>query len=242
MAGLIFLCLASCNQENAWEELFNGKDLAGWSVVCQPQDQGKEFWTVDNGTIYCNTAGVRDHNYMWLMSDREFDDFELRLKFQAYKDSPGNSGVQFRSRYDTTIKGGWLHGPQIDINPPQPMTWRTGLIYDETNGVNRWIYPSLPDWNMPKEYEPEQHIFNYAEDGDGWNDLTLICNGMNIKTIVNGIVRADWDATGILDDEIHTKYNVVRSGHLALQLHSGDDLRIRYKDIRIRKLTSNKNK
>ena len=235
---IVAFCLLSFKKDKGWENLFNGKDLSGWTVICQPQDKDKVFWTVEDGAITCNSIGRKDHNYMWLVSDREFDDFELRLKFLAYSDSPGNSGLQFRSRYDYNLKGGWLNGPQVDINPPKSMPWRTGLIYDETDGENRWVFPSLPDWNMPKEYEPKKHIFKYAE--DGWNDLTLICKEMNIKVIVNGIVRTNWDATGIFDSELHRKHNVGRSGHFAFQLHSGDELHIKFKDIRIKDLSSKK--
>ncbi len=59
------------------------------------------------------------------------------MKFQVYRDCPGNSGVQFRSRYDETENGGWLDGPQVDIHAPLPMAWRTGLIYDETREKRR---------------------------------------------------------------------------------------------------------
>jgi len=242
---LIALCFASCgskqsnesNESSEWESLFNGTDLSGWNLICQPQDKDKGFWIVEDGAILCNSTNRRDHHHVWLVSEREFANFELQFKFQAFSDSPGNSGLQFRSRYDYDLEnGGWMHGPQVDINPPQPMTWRTGLIYDETYEERRWIYPSLPNWDMLPEYEPEEHIFKYAEDGDGWNDLTLICQGMHIKTIVNGIVRTDWDATGVLDNEAHKKHNIDKSGYLAFQLHNGDDLRIRYKDIRIKEL------
>ena len=233
---LAAVCTAANGQDEGWVSLFNGKDLSGWTIACKPKDKEKTFWRVDDGTILCDTAGVRDHDYMWLMSEREFGDFELRLKFQGYKESSGNSGLQFRSRYDQTSNGGWLDGPQIDIHPPKSMNWRTGLVYDETRGVNRWISPSLPNSGMPKEQEPKEHVFKYPDDGDGWNDLTLICKGMQVKTIVNGIVRTDWDATGILDDEKHVVRNVGRKGHFALQLHSGDDLKIRFKDIKIKEL------
>jgi hypothetical protein len=47
---------------------------------------------------------------------------------------------------------------------------------------------------------------------------------------------ARFDGTGILDDAAHRRHRVGLSGHLALQLHSGDDLRIRFKDLRIRTL------
>ena len=241
MKRIIALCaivisFVSFSQDDNWEQLFNGKDLSGWSVICKPQDKDKVFWTVDNGAILCNSIGNKDHNKVWLISDREFSDFELRLKFQAYSDSPGNSGVQFRCHYDYNTRGGMLHGPQVDINPPAPIQWRTGLIFDETLGENRWVSPNLPSWEMPLEHEPEKHIFKYAEDGDGWNELIIICKGMKIKTIVNGIVRTDWDATGHLDNELHKKYNVGTSGHFAFQLNSGDELRIRYKDIIIKEL------
>lgn len=178
--------------------------------------------------------GRKDHNYVWLVSDGEFGDFELSLKFQAYRDSPGNSGVQFRSRFDEAAGGGWLDGPQVDIHPPPPMTWRTGLIYDETREERRWISPSLKDWVMDPKYEPAHHVFRYAE--EGWNELTLICAGNNVKTMVNGVIRTQWNGTGVLDNPAHVRHRVGSSGHFALQLHSGDELRMRFKDIRVRKL------
>jgi hypothetical protein len=97
--------------------------------------------------------GNKVHNYVWLMTEREFTDFELRLKFQAFRDSPGNSGVQFRSRFDEMANGGCLDGPQVDINPPPESSWRTGLIYDETRGEQRWVFPSLKDWCIGPEHK-----------------------------------------------------------------------------------------
>lgn len=227
---------AQPSPSGGWVSLFNGQDLDGWIVKCQPQDSEKTFWTVDQGTILCDSMGRKDHNYVWLMTEQEYGDFELRLKFQAYKNSPGNSGLQFRSRFDESARGGWLDGPQVDIHPPAAMSWRTGLIYDETRGEQRWISPSLKDWTMDPKFKPARHIFKYAEDGDGWNELTLICDGTHIKTILNGLVVTDWDGAGVLDNAAHLKHRTGLKGHLALQLHSGDELRIRYKDIRIREM------
>ena len=235
--SLLLACgCAATAKTNKFVPLFNGKDLSGWHIKCQAADQNKTFWKVDAGTILCDSMERKDHNYVWLLSDGEYSDFELRLKFQAYKDSPGNSGLQFRSRFDDTTSGGWLHGPQVDIHPPQAMPWRTGLIYDETRGEQRWIFPSLKDWNMDPKLAPSRFIFKYAEDGDDWNELVLICRGTHVKTILNGIVRTDWDGGGVLDNAAHLKHDVGRSGHFALQLHSGDELRIRFKDIQVRRL------
>ena len=232
----IFAIFVSCRQNSEWEQLFNGKDLSGWTVECKPEDVDKKIWTVEDGAISCNSIDKGEHGHVWLVNEREFKDFELHLKFKAFADSPGNSGLQFRSRYDSNLQGGWMNGPQVDINPPEPMPWRTGLIYDETYREKRWIYPNLPGWEMPEEYKPDKFIMKYSEDGDGWNELILICKGMQVKTIVNGIVRIDWDATGTLDNENHKKHNVGESGRFAFQLPSGNKLKIKYKDIRVKEL------
>ena len=232
-------CATGKSTQSQWISLFNGKDLSGWTVKCQAQDRTKHFWSANEGTILCNSMGMKEHNYVWLISDKEYENFELKLKFQVYKDSPGNSGLQFRSRFDESAQGGWLDGPQVDIHPPASMSWRTGLIYDETREEKRWISPSLKDWQMDPKFKPDHFIFKYAEDGDGWNDLTVLCRGTHIKTILNGIVRTDWDGAGVIDNAAHVKHNVGMRGHFALQLHSGDELKIRFKDIQIRELSKN---
>ena len=98
-----FLCsgLFSCNN-GQWESLFNGEDLEGWTVKCLEADQGKVYWSVKDGSIVCNTMEDGDHNYVWLATEREFTDFHLKLKFQVFRESDGNSGVQFRSKYDNS--------------------------------------------------------------------------------------------------------------------------------------------
>ena len=80
--------------------LFDGETLSGWHLASKPEDAGKagKYWYVEKGAIVCDTAGDRDHDYIWLISDAEYDDFELSLEVKS--DSPGNSGIQVRSRYD----------------------------------------------------------------------------------------------------------------------------------------------
>jgi hypothetical protein len=216
--------------------LFNGKDLAGWHVQCRPGDREKHFWRVEEGTILCDSIGRKDHDYVWLMTDQEFADFELRLEFQAYRDSPGNSGVQFRSRFDASVDGGWLDGPQVDIHPPADMSWRTGFIYDETREEKRWVVPGLKDWTMDPGFEPARHVFRYADERSGWNELVLVCDKTRVKTVVNGIVVTDWDGRGVLDNAAHLRHRVGRVGHFALQLHTGDELRIRFRNVVVREL------
>ncbi len=223
-----------------WESLFNGVDLSGWEVKCPNVDKNKTFWTVEDGMIVCNSLGSKNHLYNWLYSKSEYDDFELRLKFQVSRETTGNSGVQFRSRFDeNTIEEngvpGWLDGPQVDINPTAP--FRNGFIYDETRDVKRWIHPGLPNWNIKKEDVPSKKVIFYFDDEQtGWNDMTIIAKGMKITTLVNNIVISEYDGSGVLDDETHKKHRVGTQGHFALQLHKNSSNCIRFKDIEVRKL------
>jgi hypothetical protein len=61
------MVLTGCKSQQ-WEPLFNGKDLAGWSVKCIPDDRDKEYWTVEDDCIACNSMGDKDHNYVWLVT------------------------------------------------------------------------------------------------------------------------------------------------------------------------------
>jgi hypothetical protein len=199
--------------------LFNGRDFTGWTIKCKPADRNKKFWHVQDGTILADSIGHKDHDYIWLLTDNQYADFILRLRFQAHRDSPGNSGVQIRSRYDDNA--GWLDGPQIDINPSAP--WRTGMIWDETRQVNRWLYPDLPKdkWVNQSMADPNL-IFYYSDQPPRWNDLQITAIGTKISVVLNGVTVTDYDGDGVLNDAVHKKHNVGRCGYIALQIHKND--------------------
>ena len=225
------------SEKKQFISLFNGNNLSGWTVKCLPTDKDKDFWTVVDGAIECNSLNDAEHDYMWLLSNQEFSDFELKLKFQAFRESPGNSGVQFRSRYnanDKTEGSFWLDGPQVDIDPTTQ--WRTGLIYDETWGEKRWICPSLKDWSIDQSSASKNVKFVFADDQNGWNDLRIVAKGNNIQTFLNGNLVVDYNGDGVLNNAAHVAKNVDKKGHIALQLHKTNRLKMRYKDIFIREL------
>jgi len=221
------------NVDDPFSPLFNGEDLSGWKVKCVQADKDKSYWKAVDGIIEANSIGDKKHDYMWLMTEKEYGNFILQLKFKAFRGNPGNSGVQIRSRYDDAEE--WLDGPQIDINPKGP--WRTGMMWDETRKTNRWIFPDLPkgkwvDSTMILNPAP----FNYDGDPEAWNELEIKAKGMRIKAWLNGVLITDMKGKGILDDAIHQKYGVGTKGHIALQIHIRDELKMQYKDIEIREL------
>jgi hypothetical protein len=225
---------AICPENDEWVSLFNGKDLTSWIVKCKPTDAGRQFWRVEDETILADSMAGKEHDYIWLLTEQEYGDFILRLRFQAYRDNLGNSGVQIRSRYDD--QAGWLDGPQIDINPPGP--WRTGMIWDETRGSKRWLYPDVPKgkWVVPS-MAPQEMVFFYSDEGPGWNELEIEAVGTRITAYLNGVKVTEYDGAGVLNDDVHKGRNVGLFGHIALQIHTGDLLKIRYKDIYIKDLS-----
>ena len=226
-----------------WKSLFNGKDLVGWKILGSQDDIEKKFWIVDQDGILCNSLHSTKHNHVWLQNQLEFSDFELRLKFKASDENKGNSGVQLRSQYDPTanielngtIVKGWMEGPQVDIDSKD--SWRNGLLYDETREYKRWIYPKKTDWKIEKESNPNKKNVYYSEkELSGWNDMTIICKGNNIKTYVNNMLVSDFDGEGVLNDAAHKNHNVGLKGRIALQCHMNSKNKIWFKDIEIREI------
>src|SRR5947209_9397657 len=65
--------------------LFNGKDLTGWKSTGD-----MKVWGAEDGVIFVNGKGGG-----WLMTEKEYGDFELRLEYKVPR--KGNSGVGLRS-------------------------------------------------------------------------------------------------------------------------------------------------
>ena len=224
---------AGAAEDAGWHSLFTGKDLDGWTVKCKPADAKKVFWKVEDGAILADSSHAKGHDYVWLCTNKEYGDFVLTLRFQAFRGSTGNSGVQIRSRYDGQAR--WLDGPQIDIHPRGP--WRTGMVWDETRGSSRWLWPAVPKgkWVNQTMSNPKL-VFHYSDQKPSWNDLEITAAGTRLKAVLNGVTVMEWDGKGVLDDAVHRRRNVGMKGIIALQIHRGDQLKIRFKDVRIREL------
>jgi len=228
VAVLLVSMSVAAAEEEEFKPLFDGKTLDGWTVNCLPKDRqfAREAWTVDRGTLLANTIGHKEHFYILLATREEYGDFVLRLRFQAPRGVTGNSGIQIRSRYNP--KTGWMEGPQIDIDPPNPRL--IGKLWNEGPGKHRWL-----------SNEPIEGLkFFYSDEGDGWNDLEISAQGMRIRSVLNGVTVVDYDGSGVLDDALHTQHRVGTRGVIGLQIHSYHELKLRFKDIRIKELGSHR--
>src|SRR5689334_12382103 len=79
--------------------LFNGQDLSGWKVM----GKAPSAWKVENGLLRNDAVQEpgKHKSYANLRTEREFEDFNLKLEFRVPKD--GNSGVYLRGIYEVQV-------------------------------------------------------------------------------------------------------------------------------------------
>lgn len=78
--------------------LLNGKDLTGWRLVEAGAANG---WSVQNGVLVNRPDKNSGKHYGNLRTDREFEDFNLKLEVNVPKN--GNSGVYLRGIYEVQV-------------------------------------------------------------------------------------------------------------------------------------------
>lgn len=209
-AAAVALCLAAtafAEDESGFMPLFDGKSLDGW----RGDDQ---LWQVDKGEIVGATDGKIPDN-TFLIREGTYGDFVLKVKFRLHNHS-GNSGIQYRSEEIIERDGKKLSpfvvgGYQADIASERYM----GILYGEKTprGIIQDVTPEVTA------------ALDKAVVKDGWNEYVITCKGHHLTQVLNGVTTVDID-----DPEGPT------SGIIALQLHRGHDMRISFKDIRIKLL------
>ncbi len=167
----LFTVLITYGQEPNWENLFNGKNLDGWTRV-----NGEADYKVKNNTII--GIAKKGSPNTFLATNKTYDDFILEFEFKV--DDGFNSGVQIRSESNKDYMDGRVHGYQYELDP-SPRAWTAG-IYDEAR--RGWLYPLTTNSDAQKAYKSED-----------WNKGRVEAIGNSIRTWLNGFPAAD-----LLDD------------------------------------------
>lgn len=174
--------------------LFNGKDLAGWTV------HGTEKWYVDKGQLVCESGP--DKQYGYLSTNKSYKNFILTLQFK--QEANGNSGVFFRS----SIEGVKISGWQCEV---APLDHHTGGIYESYG--RGWLI------------QPNPLHERYLKTGQ-WNKLKLQVINDHVTTWLNGHMMID-----LKDEKIGAG-----NGFIALQIHDGGGIKVRWKKLMIEEL------
>jgi 3-keto-disaccharide hydrolase len=179
--------------------LFDGRTLAGW-------EGNPDVFRVKDGAIVGGTLDAPIPRNEFLCSQREYADFELRLKFKLRGEKP-NAGVQIRSRRIPNHHE--MIGYQADLGDGY---W--GALYDESR--RRKILAHGDSAELAKVLRPAD-----------WNDYVIRCQGKRLQLWINGYQTVDYTEP---DDSIEQR------GLIGLQIHAGKPSEAWYKDISIQEL------
>jgi hypothetical protein len=139
--------------------LFNGTDLTGWKSTGD-----MKVWGAEKGVIYVDKGGGG-----WLLTEKEFSDFELRAQYKMSKGA--NSGVALRTPTEGDPAYVGMEIQLIDDEgwPGKLADWQhTGSIYN--------VVPAAKLNNKPI--------------GE-WNTIRIVCVGSKVKIEVNGTTVVD---------------------------------------------------
>ncbi|MFI4860591.1 MAG: DUF1080 domain-containing protein [Phycisphaerales bacterium JB063] len=194
--------------EQGFVSIFDGESLEGWYAV-----GGNASYEAVDGVIV--GSGDRINQNTFLRTEATYSDFEFRCQFKFVRHS--NSGIQYRSQQRLNDAGeavGRVYGYQYEMDH-SARAWTAGL-YEE--GRRGWLQNVDGDGNAHKRE---------ALKIDDWNDVVIRCEGTHIQTWLNGVQVADY---------VDEADEALLEGFIALQVHSGQDAEIHWRELRIKEL------
>jgi hypothetical protein len=165
-----------------------------------------DLWKVVDGVIVGSTDDKKIDKNTFLISDKSYKNFVLKAKFRLRNH---NSGIQFRSIELTDPKYG-CKGYQADMADKR----YTGILHFEGGKI---IVADVKEDEMKQHYTPGE-----------WAEYVITADGPHIKQEINGYTTIDYTEP---DGDESPK-----EGILGLQLHTGQKMKVEFKDIEIKEL------
>jgi hypothetical protein len=162
--------LSPAEQREGWTLLFDGQTLKGWTPrpppagrggATEPPPTGK--WAAENGEL----VWVKDTGRGYLVTDKTFADFVLRLDFFA--DATANTGVNF----GVPDTGNISSNTSFEVN-----------IFDDTD---QWPTGSINNVQRTTTATPKTV--------GKWNSYEISRQGDHVKIVLNGETVVDMKTT-----------------------------------------------
>jgi hypothetical protein len=209
MAGLALLT-ARAEVDKGAVELFNGKDLSGWSVVVNEKGKLKEGdpWSVKDKVIVC-----KGDPWGYLITDKDYGDYKLELEWR-WADTARTSTVRRNSGVLLHCKPG---------GKPWPNCFEAQLLAGSAGDF--WVMGAKVEGEEKlKDPKRDDHWFRRKTDkpvekplGE-WNKYEITCKGDTVELLING-------------QKVNSGKNAERSkGRIALQSEGAE---IHFRNIRL---------
>ncbi|MEM9017906.1 MAG: DUF1080 domain-containing protein, partial [Verrucomicrobiota bacterium] len=194
-------------ESDGFVELFNGKDLTGWTA----SKENPDCYTVADGALV--VKGGRGHLfYTGDANGGEFTDFHLKVRA---KTMPGaNSGVYFHTAVQDE---GWPNqGYEAQVNSTHKDPKKTGSLYGVKN-----IIVLAEGQEPPKGGDHDQREAAPSTDGE-WFDYDIIVKGKHIAIQVNGETTVDYTEPEGGPGVKNSPGRKLSSGTFGIQAHDPD--------------------
>lgn len=215
---LVNIALYSQPIEEGFTSMFNGKDLSNWEGMTG-------FWKVKKGAIVGETKRKSEQTMFLYWKGGEPADFEMRCRLRI-SGKEANSGIQIRSQK----RPNWdALGYQADFDV-------SGYCVGNLYVYQREPLATFAQRGDSVQIDPtgKRAVNNFADPaklldaykkGD-WNDYWIVAKGRYVSVWLNGVLMCKVE-------DYEQKYFLPK-GIIALQLHSGEPMRVEFKDLRIR--------
>lgn len=181
-------------EQNKPVSLFDGQTFHGW-------EGDQKVFRIQDGAIVGGSLKDKNPRNEFLCTEREYGDFELKLKFRVLGKG-ANAGIQIRSRRIPNHHE--MIGYQADLGEGY---W--GSLYDESR--RKKILAAADAEAVSKVLKR-----------DDWNEYAIRCEGKCIRLSINGLQTVDYTEA---DAEIEQR------GLIGLQIHGGPPSEAWYKDV-----------
>jgi hypothetical protein len=200
--------------------LYDGGDLSDWAGR-------SDLWSAEDGQIVGRTTKENpiDGNTFLVWQGGQPDNFELTAQFKI---EGGNSGIQYRSRVIDEEKF-VVSGYQADIDFANNFA---GILYEEKGrGIlarrGQKVTIDEQGEKAATRFGDEAGLATGIHPGQ-WNDFRVVADGNHLQHFINGTLTAE-----VIDGQTD---KAATEGVIALQIHQGPPMTVRFKNIKIRKL------
>ncbi|WP_372726073.1 DUF1080 domain-containing protein [Novipirellula sp.] len=199
--------------------LFDGTSIDGW--------KGREdLWSVEDGQIVGRTteANPIDANTFLIWKGDVPENFELTVWFKI---EAGNSGIQYRSKIVDEAKF-IVGGYQADIDFTNRFA---GILYEERGrGIlaqrGHRVTITADGKKQDETFADGKELANAIHPGQ-WNEFRVVAKGNRLQHFINGTMTAE-----VIDEQSEKSSS---DGVIALQLHVGPPMTVRFKNISLQK-------
>jgi hypothetical protein len=241
---------AAAGKAEGWKALFNGKDLAGWSVRhASPTAAGapppSTLFRVENGTIHVYPTqpdgGEQPNAYLITETDHQNYRLSLEYKWGEKKFAPRlghvrDAGLIYHVHRERA--GDWPAGAEAQIQEGD-----TGDSWAILTQLSTFMNPKTGRYTLPEhggvptlrgdkdKFERTRH--SRVNEYPGWNTLEVIVRGDRATHVVNGVVNMRVSNLKSWDEGSNAWVKLER-GKIALQAESAE---LFYRNIKIRALS-----